>query len=58
MYLKEEVEINPAFLCPISNEQFEDPVIAEDGQTYERSFIVTWLKKNPNSPKTRQPMKI
>lgn len=35
MYLDEE-EVNPAFVCPITNEIFKDPVIAEDGQTYEK----------------------
>lgn len=36
MHPEEEEDVNPAFVCPISNDLFEDPVIAEDGQTYER----------------------
>ena len=31
--------LNPAFLCPITKEVFEDPVVAKDGITYERSAI-------------------
>eukprot|EP00887_Chlorella_sp_A99_P002896 scaffold6.g2896.t1 len=33
----------PAFMCPISLAQFEDPVVAADGITYERSEITDWL---------------
>jgi preprotein translocase subunit SecF len=35
-----------------------DPVLAMDGNTYERSAITEWLKKNPTSPITRQPMRL
>ena len=32
------------YLCPITCEVMaEDPVIAEDGQTYEREAIATWV---------------
>lgn len=33
-----------------------DPVIAEDGISYEREAIVDWLKVNKTSPITRQRM--
>lgn len=33
-----------------------DPVIADDGISYERQAIVDWLKVNNTSPITRQPM--
>ena len=33
-----------------------DPVIGGDGNTYERNAIVQWLRSNPVSPLTRQPM--
>ena len=32
------------FLCPISQMVMTDPVIADDGHTYERSFILEWLR--------------
>jgi len=44
--------------CPITQEIFEDPVIGEDGHTYERKAITDWLRKNGTSPMTRQPMSI
>ena len=44
------------FLCPISMELMEDPVLCEDGQTYERRHIMEWLQRSPTSPITRQPM--
>jgi GTP-binding protein EngB required for normal cell division len=31
------------FLCPISNSVLDDPVIAEDGITYNRQSIVKWF---------------
>src|ERR1700728_3275800 len=44
--------------CPITDEIFEDPVMGDDGHTYERKAITEWLTKNGTSPMTRQPMKI
>ncbi|CAF1681033.1 unnamed protein product, partial [Adineta ricciae] len=42
--------------CPISLELFEDPVIGDDGHTYERKNIITWLEMHGTSPLTREPM--
>ena len=44
------------YLCPITCEVMEDPVIAEDGQTYEREAIATWVASAGTSPMTRQRM--
>jgi hypothetical protein len=45
-----------SFLCPITREVMEDPVIASDGHTYEREAIEMWFRnnRNPRSPKTNQ----
>lgn len=45
-----------SFLCPITREVMEDPVIAADGHTYEREAIELWFRnnRNPRSPKTNQ----
>ena len=45
-----------AFLCPITQAVMEDPVILEDGFSYEREAITQWLQKNPVSPSTNQPV--
>jgi len=45
-----------AFLCPITRETMEDPVICCDGHTYERHAIEMWLSNNSRSPKTNQPL--
>ena len=42
--------------CPISRELMEDPVIAEDGRTYERSLIKRSLEVKQESPLTKQPI--
>jgi hypothetical protein len=40
------------FLCPITTELMEDPVILEDGRSYERSAITKWLTSSQRSPMT------
>jgi hypothetical protein len=45
--------------CPITMELFVDPVLADDGYTYERTAIVEWVKNHKEtSPMTRQPIKL
>lgn len=39
--------------CPITCSIFEDPVIAEDGHTYEREAITQWIQGGGTSPLTR-----
>ena len=47
----------PSFLCPISQEVMNDPVIAFDGHCYERYHITKWFyKKGPISPLTNTPL--
>ncbi len=35
---------NPLFVCPLTMDIMEDPVVAEDGRVYERFMIEDWLK--------------
>ena len=42
--------------CPITYLVFNDPVVAEDGHTYERDFITRHLNERGISPMTRKPM--
>jgi len=42
------------FRCPISKHVFYDPVVAQDGQIYERDCIEEWFKSNHTSPMTRE----
>jgi len=34
----------PDLCCPLSLELFVDPVVAGDGETYERSYIERWIE--------------
>lgn len=43
-------------ICPITLEVFKDPVIIEDGNTYEREAILKYLNNNNLSPITREPV--
>jgi Mg-chelatase subunit ChlD len=55
------MSIPPEFECPITLTIMNDPVIGDDGQTYERSAIEHWLadpRNNQRSPITRSLMRI
>lgn len=54
--VKSEKKTPDSFICPITQELMNDPVIAEDGHTYERSAISAWLEKSTDSPITREPI--
>ncbi|CAF4138465.1 unnamed protein product, partial [Adineta steineri] len=45
-----------SLLCPLTLELFRDPVLAQDGHTYERVAIEEWIRKTGSSPLTRQPL--
>ena len=49
-------EIPDDMICPISFEVMKDPVMAQDGHTYERVAIVEWLKTKGTSPMTQEPL--
>lgn len=49
---KDHEGIPNLYKCPISYSVMVDPVIAEDGHTYERKSIETWLISHNTSPKT------
>ncbi|EOD05102.1 hypothetical protein EMIHUDRAFT_70129 [Emiliania huxleyi CCMP1516] len=47
-----EEEPPDEFGCPITTELMSDPVMAADGQSYERSAIERWLATKSTSPMT------
>ncbi|NXG59276.1 WSDU1 protein, partial [Hemiprocne comata] len=51
------VTIPDEFLCPITRELMEDPVIAADGYSYEREAMENWIStKRRSSPMTNLPL--
>lgn len=38
------VKVPDEFYCPLTLEIMRDPVVAEDGMSYERSAIMAWVK--------------
>jgi hypothetical protein len=46
------VDMPPSFVCPITHELMEDPVVTADGQTYERHAISAWFQAHCTSPLT------
>ena len=49
-------DLQPFFKCPISLEVMVDPVVGEDGQTYEREALAHWLHVTNISPMTGERM--
>jgi len=45
-----------AFLCPITRDVMYEPVLDGEGNTYERSALLTWLSNHSTSPVSRQPL--
>ena len=43
---------HPQWVCSLTLDVYRDPVVASDGQTYERRAIETWLSANNTSPLT------
>ena len=50
------MDVVPSFVCPISGERFEDPVVTSDGHTYNRADIERWLRTRQTSPNTNLPL--
>ena len=50
--ISNEEEPPDQFVCPITTEVMTDPVMAADGQSYERSAIERWLTTKQTSPLT------
>ena len=49
-----EVECPDKYLCPITMDLMIEPVKASDNKIYEKDAITDWLKKNNESPITRE----
>ena len=47
--VKANLEGDNKFCCPISSALFQDPVVAADGRTYERSYIGNWIRRQLSS---------
>ena len=46
------------FICPISQQPFDDPVITPGGHTYNREGVVRWIKEMSTDPITKKPLAI
>ena len=54
---KEDDDVPNEYLCPITSEIMEDPVVAADGHSYERTAIEHWFDIGRHtSPKTNEPI--
>ena len=51
-----DLEVPVPFICIFSQEIMKDPVLTEDGHTYERARIEEWLISHNTSPNTGLPL--
>ena len=49
-------DVPKAFLCPITLCLMREPVVAQDGHTYERRAVSRWFQSENRSPMTGQPV--
>ncbi|KAJ5079250.1 phosphatidylinositol-4-phosphate 5-kinase related [Anaeramoeba ignava] len=47
---EKNINIPQEYICPLSKELMQDPVILSDGYTYERKAIEEWITKSNYSP--------
>ncbi|CAJ1358914.1 unnamed protein product [Effrenium voratum] len=53
-FLRGREDCPPDLCCPMSLELFRDPVVAADGETYERWWIEKWIReKQPKESRAR-----
>tara|TARA_B110001450_G_scaffold18786_1_gene17240 strand:+ start:26145 stop:26663 length:519 start_codon:yes stop_codon:yes gene_type:complete len=50
--MENEDLVPPEWYCPLTHEEFKNPVFLVDGYTYEESIIRQWLSCNNTSPIT------
>eukprot|EP01130_Rhizamoeba_saxonica_P002217 TRINITY_DN12067_c0_g1_i1.p1 TRINITY_DN12067_c0_g1~~TRINITY_DN12067_c0_g1_i1.p1 ORF type:complete len:757 (-),score=186.65 TRINITY_DN12067_c0_g1_i1:30-2300(-) len=55
---EENPEVPASFYCPITHDIMIDPVMDNDGNSYERGAITDWLQQNQTSPITREPLQL
>jgi hypothetical protein len=48
------MEYPEGFLCPITLELMQMPMMAADGHSYEKNAIEEWLETHNTSPKTNE----
>ncbi len=54
-YMTDVDELIPAnFICTLTLEAFDDPVVSNDGHTYSRSVIEHWFSLQQTSPMTNE----
>mmetsp|Transcript_12658 Transcript_12658/g.25640 ORF Transcript_12658/g.25640 Transcript_12658/m.25640 type:complete len:140 (-) Transcript_12658:34-453(-) len=46
------------FICPLTLEIMQYPVMTKTGHNYEKKALMGWLRENPVCPLTRQPLSI
>ena len=50
----ENGSIDKKYICPLTNKLMKNPVIAFDGQCYEKEAIIDYFKKSKESPITKE----
>ncbi|KAL6047667.1 VWFA domain-containing protein, partial [Balamuthia mandrillaris] len=54
--MENDTSFPESYICPLTQEVMRDPVVDPEGNSYERTAIEAWLRKNSTSPITRAPL--
>jgi hypothetical protein len=54
---KLQKQIPDGFICPITQDIMNEPVMLLDGHSYEKKAIVDWLRRSDRSPLTNEVLK-
>jgi hypothetical protein len=58
MAAESKVDIPQMYICPITHMVMTDPYVDADGNSYEKDAIFNWVRTNPVSPITRNPLQM
>ena len=58
MSTSKTIQIPDAFICPLTLECMETPMMSRSGHSFERSAIIAWVKERGTHPLTREPMNL
>ena len=56
--MQSENQVNEVFYCPITGSLMKEPVLAQDGQTYEKAAIQEWIERHGKSPFTNEALSV
>lgn len=51
---RNNTNVSDSFICPITHELYQDPIITRCGHTFEHLPLISWLSQHPTCPTCRK----